>query len=719
MFSIDGDLLKGTAAFARRYDLAAFLARWAEAERGRFVLWLPVFMGAGALFYLGLRSEPSGWEGLAVAVPAVIGAVLAPPWPIARGVLVVVAAAALGFASCQLATFRALKLDPMPSRGVTVSGRIRLVEALPAGRRMTLEDVEIMESSRRISRTVRVKLRAGDKDRGGVGDEVRIRALLRPPQSPAYPGGWDLQRDAFFSGLAAYGQALGPVEILSSTGPGGLVRGIHWLRDTIDRRIAAVLPGAVGAIAGTLLTGVTASIPEPDRVAFRDSGLAHLLAVAGLHIGIVMGLVLGASRASLAASEWAALHLPCRQIAAVAALLAGGFYMMLTGVHLPIARSFAMACLFTLAVVAGRRAVSVRGLALAGLVILSVEPWEVDGVSFQMSFSAVLALIAGYEALRPWLERLRSSPRWAERPRLRRFGLHVVALALTSFLAGTASAPFAAHHFGHVQVYYVFSNMLAVPITALWVMPAGLIGMALMPVGLEPLALVPMGWGVQVILWIAHTTSDLPASTIAVPHIPSWGLALLSVGIAWLGIWRTKLRLVGIVTIGLGLVSPVFERPPDLLVSNEARLIGMRVGDQALLRQASGYSKFTRDSWLQYWAVTGVSMPDSLEGHITCAGACRLRARLDTAEALLVVTGQTPDCAGIVVVVSPEPARGTCPGIPLVDRFTVWREGAVAIWLNRDSVRILTDRTERGDRPWVPEARTRRGPELPAAIVED
>ena len=695
------------------------MARWAEAERGRFVLWLPVFMGAGTLFYLGLRAEPPGWAGIAVALPAALAGILARPWPIARAVLAALAALAFGCASGQFATGRAPPIDPMPSRGVTIAGQIRRVEALPAGRRIILQDVAIEDSSRRLSRTVRVKLRPGDGAPGAVGDTVRIRALLRAPQPPAYPGGWDLQRDAFFSGLGAYGQALGPVELLHHAPPNGLMLGVQWLRDTIDRRIAGVLPGATGAIAATLLTGNAAAIPEPDRAAFRDSGLAHLLAVAGLHIGIVMGLVLAAGRLGLALSEKAALFLPCREITAVVALVAGGFYLLLTGVHLPIARSFAMACLFTLGVLAGRRSISVRGLALAATVLLVVQPWEIAGVSFQMSFSAVLALIAGYEALRPWLQRLRSSPRWQLFPRLRGFGLHLVALALTSLLAGTASAPFAAYHFGRVQIYFVLANMLAVPVTAMWVMPAGLVSMLLMPFGWEAVALVPMGWGVRVITWIAHATAALPLATFAVPHIPAWGLAVLSLGMAWLGIWRTSLRWLGIGAVVLGLASPAMNRPPDILVSADARLIGLRVGGQALLRQGSGYSKFTRDAWAQYWAATPGPMPDAGPDHVACAGTCRLRAAPQAAFAVLALGGQSPDCTGAAVLISPEPARTLCPGVPLVDRFTVWREGAAAIWLEPGGARILTDRAERGDRPWVPAAHGARGAELPMAQTDD
>lgn len=112
------------------------------------------------------------------------------------------------------------------------------------------------------------------------------------------------------------------------------------------------------------------------------------------------------SRRLFAVSEHATLFWPTKKLAAAVALVAGGGYMVLTGMHVPIIRSFLMACLLTVALLAGRQPISLRGLALAATALMLIAPQEVPGVSFQMSFSAVLALIAGYEALRPWLRRL-------------------------------------------------------------------------------------------------------------------------------------------------------------------------------------------------------------------------------------------------------------------------------------------------------------------------
>ena len=332
-------------------------------------------------------------------------------------------------------------------------------------------------------RTLRLRLRPDDASVVGPGDVVRIRALLRAPPPPDLPSGRDPQRDAFFSGLAGSGRALSPAAILShgtqGGAQGGVLIGMRGLRERIADRIRLVLPGPRGAIAATLLTGLSSAIPQVDRDAFAASGLAHLLAVAGLHLGIVMGLALSLVRTVLAAWEWGALRLPCRQIAALAALAAGGFYMLLTGLHLPGLRSLAMAAVAMLGLVIGRRAVSLRALAFAAGLILLLTPAVLLDVAFQMSFAAVLALLAGYEAARPLMRRLQT-------PRLRdRMALHLFQLFFTSLVAGAASLPYAAFHFGRVQFYFVLANLLAVPLTAFWVMPQGLLSLLLMPFGLR------------------------------------------------------------------------------------------------------------------------------------------------------------------------------------------------------------------------------------------
>ena len=707
------------------------------AEQGRFVLWLPVFMGCGVLTYFALLIEPPAYIGLKFATAGFAGALAAGERRGWRALALCAAFAASGFASAQYATARAPPIEPdLPMKAVVLKGVVRAVEILPNGRRVTLigpvwqwaeptgraasKQPPVDTTEHMMTRTARFKMKSGDNTPVETGDIVRVRMMLRPPMPPALPGGWDLQRDAFYSGLGASGYALDRVNVVTHGAPLPLAARMQWLRETIAGRVSAVLAKAEGAIAITLLTGAQRGIPEADHEAFRASGLAHLLAVAGLHIGIVMGFALGFARRLMALSERISLRWPTRKIAAVFALAAGGGYLALTGGHVPIVRSFAMACLFTIAVLAGRSPVSLRALGVAGIVLMLLRPHEAAGVSFQMSFSAVLALISGYEALRPWLRRM-----WG-RGWGRRVLSHVVALALTSTLAGTASLPYTAYHFGHIQSYYIFSNILAVPLTAFWVLPLGLIALLLMPFGLEGLVLVPMGWGITLIIWIAHATTALPAATLPVAHSPAWGLAVLSAGIAWLGIWRSPIRLIGIVAIGVGAISPMMTRPPDILLSGDAGLIAFRTGLGVFMQQARGGSAFTREAWLSHWGETTSSpLPEqgwAALGAVTCVkDACVIRPRPEEMAALLVRGPSKPTgCGGAAVVVSAEPARGVCrnPSPPAVDRFTVWKDGPVAIWLGPKGATVLTDRASRGDRPWVPprpKPRARAPSKLPEA----
>ncbi len=673
----------------------SWLAEWIDTERGRFVIWLPVFMAAGVVGYDAMREEPPLWWGGGATLIAVLVVVFGRlTW--LRLLAVPFVAVSLGLLSAQVAAWRAVPMVDLPARATIVTGTVRAVEQLPRGRRITVERPSL-DSATPLDRTIRLRLKAGDEVELATGDTVRVRALLSRPAPPSFPGAWDLQRDAFFAGQAGFGFALNPVERMAEGRPSGLAASLQALREVILRRVNAVLEPTEAAIAGTLLTGGTAAIPEGDRAAFRDSGLAHLLAIAGLHIGIVMAWSFGASRLGFALSEYAALHWPLKTIAALVALAAGGFYMLLTGAHVPIMRSFAMACLVTLGVVVGRRALSLRGLAVAMTVLILIAPMEVLGVSFQMSFSAVLALVAGYEALRPWLTRLHGDGAWWRR------GLgQFVALGLTSALAGTASAPYGAYHFGHVQLYYIAANVIAVPLTALWVMPMGMLALLAMPIGVEDPFLTAMGWGIDGVLVIGRAVSSWPAAVLAVPHMPPWGLGVVSLGIAWLGIWRTRLRLVGIAAIVAGSFSPLMDRLPDILVSPDARLIALRLDEGVVYQQVPGASRFTREAWWQYLnastpiridATTGV-----VGGQVKCVESlCRITIR---GRSLVLARGGYPCDADLLVAA--EPQRLACDAEPpYIDRFSVWRHGAHAAWVGSEGVRVMSDQQYRGDRPWV------------------
>jgi competence protein ComEC len=496
------------------------------------------------------------------------------------------------------------------------------------------------------------------------------------------------------------------------------VPGFALLRARLEARVQAAIPGAAGAVAAALLTGSQAAIPRPEIAAMRDSGLAHLLSVSGLHMAIVMGAVFSTIRLLVALVPWLALRVPGKAVAALGALAAGAGYTLLTGAQIPMQRCLVMGALVTLALLAGRRALTVRSLALAAGVVLLVAPAELLGPSFQMSFAAVLALAAGYEALRGRLAAVAAGGRWR-----RRLVLAVVGLMLTSVLAGAATAPYGLHHFGRLQVYGVVANAIAVPLTSLVVMPAGMIALVLMPLGLEAPALWAMGQGVEAILATARLVAAWPEAAPVLPPIPGPALALATLGFCWLALWRGAVRLAGVPVMVGALAAGMLAQPPDLLVTADGRLIALRTAEGVFLQEQPGATAFARAALLRRLGATEAealpTIGEAAGGAIACtAAACRFRPRPDATEVVLLRSaparrGQRwpdppdPDlvrevCGQAMLLVSAEPIRPSCATSAAIDRFTVWREGAQAVRLGLGGAEILSDRAARGERPWVP-----------------
>lgn len=665
-------------------------------EQRQLPLWLPVALGGGVALYFMPVTEPPAWLG---AILVGLGlAVLALCWraPGLRLPAALLLAGSVGFADIQHRARAAPPVPELPARAVQLAARVIAVEPLPEGRRLVLQ-AAAWEGQVPLARTIRLRLRANDATPVAAGDRIAVRALLRRPAAPAQPGAFDFQRAAFFAGQAGSGFALAPVQVIERAGAADTW--IAAMRGSVIARVRAAQPANESAISVALLAGPQTAIGPADAQAMRDSGLAHLLSVSGLHITIVIGVTFTSLRLLLALAPFLALRLPVKQVALVAGVAVGGFYMLLTGSEVPMQRSFGMAALVTLAVLLGRNPISLRTLALAAGAILLLLPQAVVGASFQMSFAAVLALIAGFEALRPWLLRARRDDGI-----VRKLLVFTLALLLTSTLAGIATAPFALYHFQRASLYGVLANALAVPLTSFFVMPLGMLALLLMPLGLDWLALVPMGWGVSGIVWVAHAVAAMPAAALALPAMPTWGLFLCVIGLLWMGLWRTWLRWLGVPLFVLGMVSPAWHVPPDVLVSADARVIAVRRDGAMHVLRSGGGNAFVQDIWRRRAGEPAV-VP------MQCAPPfCVL------GQVAVVPDGPMPPgaCGAAPVIISPEPLRRFCRQSLTIDRFDVWRNGPHAVWFTPDGPVWRSDRAARGARPWVPPRPRARGSDPPA-----
>ena len=705
---IAGAIRPGLAPFPAFLNFVGAVRNAVFAERDRWFLWLPVLLGTGIGIYFSLTIEPPLWLGLTLAAIAVSRVALE-RWHERRiAAALALAAVAVGFAAAEVETrLVAAPVLERPTGSVVVEGRIIEVEPLPEGKRITLEPRRIGELPRgKLPARIRITLR---ESAGAAipGEGVSVLAQLYPPAGPAMPGAYDFQRRAYFDRLGAVGYARGSLRPFSDEPPTTWRLWVAALRTTMSERIMAALPGTTGGIAAAIITGETHAIPEADAQAFRDAGLAHILVIAGLHMGLVAGIAFFAVRAGLALVPWVALRFNTKKGAALAALLVTFGYLLLSGATVSSRRSFVMTTLVLLAVLLDRLSLSARALAWAALAIMLASPYSVTTAAFQMSFAAVAGLVAFYETFRA-----RIGGWYRDAGIVRRWGLHLLAIVFTTVVSTVATTPFTVFHFNRYAVYSVAANIVAVPITGLWVLPWAMLGCALMPFGLERVALVPMGWGIDAIADVARVVTSWPGAAQLVPSMPVWGLMLLAFGGFWLSVWRRRWRLLGLAPIAAGYLTLLLPQPPDVLVDGESRLMAVRGSDGAYLVSGRERSRYAEDTWARRGAVgRGLLWPQigtSADGTLTCdREGCLYRASGRAVALERSATALAEDCARADLVVTPVPARGECRTKPVIDGFDTWHNGSYAVWLESDRVTIESVRDWRGSRPWVPP----RGPD--------
>jgi len=480
------------------------------------------------------------------------------------------------------------------------------------------------------------------------------------------------------------------------------------MRQTITTKIRAVLKGVSGTIAAALMTGERSAIPEDVMTAIRDSGLAHLLAISGLHIGLVAGIIFFGARGLLALIPPLALRFPIKKWAALAAIAGAFAYAFIAGATVQTQRALLMVGMVLVAVILDRRGLSIRLVAWAALAILVVAPESLLGPSFQISFAAVTALIATYETLserRQYREYEHSRlPPW-----VREAMFYLAGVALTTLIAGVATAPFAIFHFNRFAGYGLAANLIAVPVTALWVMPWAVAAFLLMLFGFEAAALTPMGWGVDVIIGVANTVSGWTGAVTLLPAMPTAALAAIALGGLWIALWRLRWRYWGLAGMAGGLALAISASPPDVLVDGQGRLLAVWAGDGSVAVSNLRRARFERGVWLRrfgledagaIWPTTGTS-PDQ---RLSCdVKGCLYRKRGQVVALAFGEAALAEDCWVADVVISVVPVRRACPArIGVIDRFDLWRDGGAAILTKEKSIRIETVNGARGERPWVP-----------------
>ena len=714
-----GEGVPGADAAARAGGLlprvAGALAATLESERPRWFLWLPVFLGAGIAIYFSVPNEPTS---LAVTGFLVLAVALRILWHRSLAGTLITAglvAMATGFALAKVRTERTrAPVIERTFQRADVRGIVELVEPRPKrGERLTLrvtaiEGVEAAQLPRR-ARIRTMVTTPGLKP----GDHVKVRAKIGPPPAPSLPGDYDFARAAWYLGIGATGYALSKAEIETaglSPQPGessGLAQ--RWsvfledLRQRIGQRVVAALPGETGAIATALITGERGAITEETNASFRDSGLFHILSISGLHMVVMAGAAFLGVRRLLALFPVIALRYPIKKWAAAAALLAAVAYLNISGSSVATVRSAVMIAIIFLAVLIDRPALAMRNVALSALLILAVMPESLLDAGFQMSYAAVISLVAVYEVLR---QRTETQARHSTSS-LRQTGLFFGGIVMSTLIASFSVAPLAAYHFHKTQQYAVLANLIAIPVCNILVMPAGLLTLIALPLGLEAVPLMVMGFGIDVMVWAAATVAALPGAVGHVAAIPHLSLMLMIAGGIWLSLWQTRWRLAGLAlaaaglaTAGLsltGVSSPGLsglglQSHGDILAGRDGTLVAVRDAHGALQASPGRHTGFELQRWLENDGDARTAVEASKQEPRYAPGSvlpglwhCDASGCIATVRGVTVAVVRHPsalpeDCGRAQVLILPFPKPDGCTGPEIVlDPRAFWSEGTHVI----------------------------------------
>ena len=681
-----------------------------QTARGILFPWIAVLVGCGVGAWFSLREEPGAGSYALAGLVLAGGLALAVKVELARPLALAAAALAAGWIA---AGIRAHSLNaPMLDLRYygPVEGRIVEIDRSQSDAlRLTLDRVVLQEvAPEKTPLRVRVSLqKAQDWLTPAPGQVVILTANLAAPEGPVEPGAFDFRRMAFFNQLGAVGYTRTPVLLLEEPSGGALP--IDRLRSWLTQGMLAHMDGQAGAFAAGAMTGDRSAITEDTVQALRDSSLAHLLAISGMNMAFLIGFVFALFRYGLALVPWVALRVNTKKVAAVVSLGVALFYLLLSGANVATERAFLMIAVLLGAVLLDRRALTLRSVAVAGMVLLLMKPESLLEPGFQMSFAATIALIVGFGALDGSIYRERV-PRWL---------MPVFTLVLSSLIGGLSTAPYAAAHFNRFTDYGLLANLLTAPAMGVVIMPAGALAALLAPFGLAALPLWAMEQGARWILFVAHWTAGLDGSVTAIPAPGPGVLPLFTLGSIWLILWRGRVQALGILPVLAALGLWLMADRPVLLVSGDGKLLGLEGPEGRALSAPKG-GGFAAENWLQNDGdLTGQAEAATRPGFdgpqgerwFDLAGLHAVALSGKGSEAKL---GEV--CGSAALVILAAKAETVPEACPLIDAKTLSATGPLAIWREGDALRIET--TKGAHRLWSPPARKILLPDLSGTKLE-
>ncbi len=556
------------------------------------------------------------------------------------------------------------------------------------------------------------------------GADVRLRARLMPPAPPMLPGAYDFARTAWFQGLAATGNVVGPVTLVGPAREGWSLRA--WQQRLADH-VRAQLSGSPGTIAAAFASGDRGAIAESDEAAMRDSGLTHLLSISGLHVSAVIAGTYFLTIRLLALFPFIALRVRLPLVAAGTGAGVGVFYTLLTGAEVPTVRSVSGSLLVLAALALGRDPLSLRLLATAALFVMLLWPEAVLGPSFQMSFASVIAIVAfsTSDAAKRFLSHDHEG-------RIMRLARNFAMLLAIGVVIELSLMPISLFHFHRAGIYGAVANVFAIPLTTVLTMPLIALALALDLLGIGAPAWWAVGKSLELLLWLAHLVAGQPGAVTMLPGMGAGTFALFVAGLLWTALWSGRVRFWGFVPVALGTAALLVARPPDILISGDGHHVGITgEGPDLLVLRAVREESYTRAALLENAGMSGAAVAlDEWKGARcnldSCAlslvrGGRRFELLMARGRDLVPIPQLAAACARADIVVADRRLPAACkPRLLKADRALLRQTGGLSIDLVSGKVRTVADTQGqhgwfRRPPPYQPRKWQRQGPAASAS----
>lgn len=479
---------------------------------------------------------------------------------------------------------------------LTVEGSLyRPVEYLPNTTRLYVNAQWVWAQGKRYPVTGNILLTAEDgREKFLLDDRIVFSARLRKPRNFGNPGSFNYKRwlafqDIYVTGYLPKDQTLFRIGVKNHTFS---LRNIDRFRDQIRKALDSHIPSPANLLLRALLLGERKVIPEEIGESFVRTGTAHILAISGLHIGIVAAVAYFLLRRLLSLSQFLLLLGNVPKLAAFLSLFPISFYALMAGAGVSVQRAFIMIAAYIIALLFNRERNLCHALALAALVILTIQPSSLFGASFQLSFISVWGIVFFSPRLLSLLPAKDELLQKIETPRWKNIKHKVIIFIAVSFSAMLATGPLVAYHFNLFSLSGLISNLIIVPLAGTFVVPLGLLGVVFTPFffPLAKLLFHTAGFLSDLVIMVATFFAHIPWTNYLVPTPALSEMILFYFFLTSLFLWKFSAlpRKLLFLSFLLFIITPLYWHFHFQPRGFQVTFIDVGQGDAALLRFPKG-----------------------------------------------------------------------------------------------------------------------------------